>query len=43
MLKYTIILITLVSKLALISLNAEPAVQPWQPEPGCFPTDPCDS
>ena len=43
MLKYAIVFLTLVSKLALISLNAEPAAQPWLPDPGCFPGDPCDS
>ena len=43
MVKYTIVLIMLASKLALISLNAEPAVQPWGPDPGCVPGDPCDS
>ena len=43
MVKYAIVLITLVSKLALMTLNAEPAVQPWGPEPECVPGDPCDS
>lgn len=43
MLKYTIILIMLASKLALMTLNAEPGVQPWLPEPGCVPGDDCES
>ena len=43
MIKYAIVFITLVSKLALISLSAEPAVQPWSPDPGCVPGDSCDS
>ena len=43
MLKYAIVLIALVSKLALISLNADSAVQPWSPDPQCVPGDECES
>lgn len=31
-------------KLAVVSLGAAEAVNiNWSPDPGCFPTDPCDS
>jgi len=43
MVKYTIVLIALASKLALMTLNAGPTVQPWSPDPGCVPGDNCDS
>ncbi len=44
MLKQFVVMITILTKLAVVSLGAN-AVVPTElgPEPGCFPGDPCDS
>ncbi len=43
MLKHLLVIATLISKLALITLGSEPVITPYGPEPGCIPGDPCDS
>ena len=42
MVKYVILFIMLTSKLAFVGLNADPAAQPWGPDPICVPGDDCD-